>query len=183
MTARGWDPLVTAFELSVWAHFQDFLIQQTMAGENLVDDKPVQCECGIPPLTDQECCDSALLRGWDNGAGGGVVCCYGREVACNWIPGHESIRGNIYANKCVIEHEIEHFSHREACLCGEFYRGGFAPWMPKPRGECLAYTKQLECLRRSLRECGGDVECNVLNTVIRNADGMASKYCREAGML
>jgi hypothetical protein len=95
---------------------------------------------------------------------GGVVCCDGVKISCNWDPNRDDgTKGQDVINECIIEHEGAHHANTEDCRQVE---GSYRPPFGFPdaktqkeydeakrKDECEAHKKAIKCL---IREGGVD---------------------------
>ncbi len=134
------------------AHELAHVLQQS-AG---IGDVVSRDECS--PRNAGQCCRDAKSGNLDNGNAGGVVCCDGRKVACNWhwLPDGEP---NDFIERiietCITEHEVSHFDDIDDCgaTCPSLTRPNFRAGADQGAEECTAYRIELACLRRSLPLC------------------------------
>ncbi len=121
---------------------------------------PVKC-CPDADLSDGECCQRAATAGLFAQPGGGkaggiVICCGGRKVACadkvTNGPGKSQIL------KCLVKHEEKHFDDVNCNSCS-LERPPYAPGRSQSSGECEASKISVACLRASKSECRGNSAC------------------------
>ena len=122
--------------------------------------------CCDPKLSDAQCCnqiptnDQGLFIIGGATAGGTVMCCQGRKITCiakKYTSGDPSIA---IIGKCIEEHERKHFDHVGECP------SNCSPFLMTHQGdvdhnECEAYAVEINCLRRSIQECGSNTLCRV----------------------
>jgi RHS repeat-associated protein len=146
---------------------------------------PADYPTGFCPYSDP--CGEAKRRGWDKVNGlpstAGVVCCGFKAFVCVWNmplfpggrPGFDL--GKKIVLSCIETHESEHIRQNPACGCG-FYR----PKTGNPdRDECEAYYAEMRCLKRRIKECGEDVNCQiVVNNELRGVAENVVKHCAAA---
>ena len=116
---------------------------------------------GPVPRTDGVCCAAAAAAGFDAGDWGGVVCCDGRKVACDWSwksppPGGWDPGAQAAVASCITEHELDHLDDVNC--------GGAIPSLTRPLWanpalgnttyqECRAYIKEWKCLNKNIGAC------------------------------
>jgi|GEM_PF-2883197 len=110
------------------------------------------------PRSAGECCRAAKHNNLDNGSAGGVVCCDGRKVACNWyyLPdGQPNDFIEDIIETCITEHELTHFDDIDSCSdsCPSLTRPGFKSGADSNEEECEAYRTELECFRNNIARC------------------------------
>jgi RHS repeat-associated protein len=106
-----------------------------------------------------ECCSEAVSMGLAAGSGGGVICCDGRKVACNWIwkpddnGGQNDVVEDIY-RKCVTKHERDHFDDIDSCpKCDGITRPGWKAGKNPDDEEAHAGCKEVKCYERNIDDC------------------------------
>lgn len=117
--------------------------------------------------TDQECCERAfhadLFRDESgNNAGGIVVCCEGRRVACaDPTTGNPMVDlpGELLLADCAVEHEKDHFDDVPCPKDCTLKRPNFKLFVFQGKAECSASKVEVECLKRSQSKCGGNQAC------------------------
>jgi len=116
--------------------------------------------CNDSNQSDSQCCDRAVTGGLfaqpsGGNAGGIVICCGGRKVACtqtlSGYPGASQIQ------HCQQEHEKKHFGDVECNSCS-LKRPPFIKGRSKI-GECEASKVEVACLRASKSQCKGNSYC------------------------
>lgn len=122
-----------------------------------------------------DCCSKALEDpSIDHRGGGGVICCDGKKVACNWTWREDGILDSaekIY-EKCVTEHELKHIPETQDCPCKGIFRPNFLPEYDddKKKKVEITYTcAEVNCLERSLNSCP-DTWCSM--DVQQRIDGL-----------
>ena len=114
-------------------------------------------------------CDFAKKRGLDGGNAGGVICCNGRQYACDWTPPG----GQPGFHICVKAHETCHFG-QITCPPTGLSPGKFDPGESAANDECQCHQAQVDCLRRHQRtDCGKTANPAACNAAYKNAiDGL-----------
>ena len=130
-----------------------------------------------------ECCRKAKEKGYDNGDGGGVICCDGRKVACAWVTHPGTTGGDEGVNriiKCITKHEKDHFDAVQDCpdKCPDLGRAKNTPGVKRSPEECKAYVIELRCLRTQRKRCDS-TECRriISRRIGRIIDKMSSLKC------
>jgi len=128
------------------------------------------------------CCQQAkqmiLQNPKNKGAHGTVVCCYGKKESCVWSEQGATMAPDTIIRKCKIAHEDKHQEQGACqCECDQVCLLG-VPTKDKNKSECEAYRVQIDCMRKHLRDCGGNVACrNVLRVEIAKTTETANnKY-------
>ena len=123
----------------------------------LYDSLGLAPECCEKTMTNEQCCNQAKNGGLIPLFEGGVLCCQGRKITClNYPTMPERVKDKILG--CLTLHEIVHFAHVECEGCN-LYRPPFRPGQDPDAGECQAYSKELNCLRKKKKECKNDSLC------------------------
>lgn len=122
--------------------------------------------CCNPSASDQDCCgkiptnEEGLFVVAGQTAGGTVMCCQGRKVACVANKYNNSSGSSKIIKKCIEKHEKKHFDHvgdcGSNCDINIMNHVGNANM-----NECESYVVELECLQNSLYECGNDSICRI----------------------
>lgn len=117
-------------------------------------------------LTEQQCCDAYKNEnvGTSRADGGvthedlgGVICCQGVKIACWFGPTLKDKEVLAIFQKCVKEHEYEHFEETQACPTWWWF---WQSEISRPyaeyendaeyhKDECRAYQIEIDCLRKS----------------------------------
>jgi hypothetical protein len=105
-----------------------------------------------PPMRDGACCQAAYDAGVPQpGQGGGVICCNGRKVACNWVylpnDGGPLDEAEKLIKKCNTAHEETHYDDQEECDSSGIYQPGWKAGADKNAEEAAGYTAGLECAK------------------------------------
>ncbi|HEV8072384.1 MAG TPA: RHS repeat-associated core domain-containing protein [Planctomycetaceae bacterium] len=132
------------------------------------------------PRNDQACCDDNEKNKNDTQDGevvGGVVCCDGRLVACEFT--HPISEPDQSFAKCVMMHEKQHlkqFGGDGKCAPGD--NDTFPPLKNKKAAECIAYEISLECLLDAKNKCSDE---NCKNDLQKQIDDVASRIKQFCG--
>ncbi|GAB4552599.1 MAG: hypothetical protein Tsb0013_14930 [Phycisphaerales bacterium] len=101
------------------------------------------------PTTDAACCAAVSTRCID-GDGGGVICCNGRRVSCEWVyQGITNKRpGMIEVESCLLLHEDDHHDDVSCgrCPSGYICRPHFLPGKDVDAEECSGNIIEMHCL-------------------------------------
>lgn len=123
------------------------------------------CEpAGPKPRSEDECCKTAKADGLAGRAGGGVVCCDGRQVSCSWLTSSGNDIADRIAAKCKKKHEDTHHDDHKKCDAAipSLYRGRIHDNVDLAKEECKAYGVEIQCLKDSKKDCKNDENCKSL---------------------
>ncbi|MBK8180813.1 MAG: hypothetical protein IPK67_18360 [Planctomycetes bacterium] len=120
------------------------------------DGTPLPGFATLQQTSDWWCCLKAQLLGLSDGNWGGVVCCDGRKVVCNWRPDEGGGANpdptlkwcdkNLY-DKCIREHEE---IHKADCACEQTAPGSVSRCAIPPDkhldSELRGHAREMECI-------------------------------------
>lgn len=143
------------------------------------------------------CCEEARNLGEDFGDWGGVICCRGRQIPCQWYdPGDLPCRGSSSGcdlavrviRHCILKHETEHIDQRLSCAHCDPSAVCRALWGPgsgdPDHNECDANCRDLLCVTSYLSDCdrlsnpGDAASCrDLLEQFLVDACADVREYC------
>jgi RHS repeat-associated protein len=114
-----------------------------------------------------------------------VICCEGKKKICVYVPGGGVATGSksikIVSN-CLIKHELDHWDHLDCPSGVPLGWPIFQPGWDKQNTECAGYWEELNCLKSTISECGGDKLCAAeISDRIDFVNQQLLKYCPEKG--
>ena len=97
------------------------------------------------------CCEQG--REIDLRGDGGVICCDGRKLACDWkyYPSNMNSIAKSIIQSCTEAHEKKHFNQVPPCPCNGLTRPDFKPELNRGRAECDVSKGEMGCLRGKLK--------------------------------
>jgi len=150
---------------------------------NNFDEWGLKTKSAICDCEDSVICDEAKKRDFHikqdgNPGGGGVVCCNGRKISCDWNPDMNlfSKEADDLIRKCIITHED---SHKPQVKCEDSV-GLTRSYSINPNAadsnEMFAYRKTIACLWEQKRKCTSDLCKKDLEDAIKYYMTVFGKY-------
>ncbi|MDY6947413.1 MAG: RHS repeat-associated core domain-containing protein [Pseudomonadota bacterium] len=121
--------------------------------------RPVQAWDALGLMSDETCCSRSTALRQNGPASGWIICCEGRKIACA-LPQIPSSVSEGIKRKCTLAHEREHWNEVSCSSCtSEPTRPNRDEGIDVRASECWAHWASINCLKRSIEDCGGDSKC------------------------
>ncbi len=105
----------------------------------------MSCTLDADGTSGKACYDAIKRNRCDQGHYGGVVCCNGTLIICQWIP---NMPGGTVISICVLKHEETHLDDSDCDNCpqGKVCRPNWPPGKNANAEKCKGYQTEANCL-------------------------------------